>query len=160
MKKMLLTLLFICLIITTGCGKNQDHEKITKVTFGKLKFNLSSVFELDKEYSDNDSLFYNYNSEDNKNGCMLHLFKSPYISDDLKQTVKEGLLNQENFEYKTIDINNNTWAIGFIDKGVKQKKHYYAINFDNTLYQIGYDDLGSGDLCEKYIKDIEKSLKF
>ena len=160
MKKVLISLVtVISIFVVTGCGKVGTSNELIQVTFGDLKFTLPSVFNKDTENSNEISLFYDYTSEDMKDGCMIHLFKSEYISDDLNETIKEGLLNRDGFNYTTKDINGKTWSVGSVIQSEKQKNYYYAINYNNNLYTIGYDDFGSGDLCEKYLSDIESSLK-
>ena len=160
MKKRLIYLIaIISIFVITGCDNSGTSNELIQVTFGDLNLTLPSQFNKDDANSDENSLFHDYTSEDMKNGCMIHLFKSEYISDDLNKTIKEGLLNSDNFNYTTKDINGKNWSVGSVIQSEKQKNYYYAINYNNNLYKISYDDFGSGDLCEKYLNDIETSLK-
>ena len=150
----------IILIITTGCG-NKDLNKTKQITFKDLKVDIPTVFEKNDEFSDADLFQFGYDTDDNKNVCMMTLAKMEgYPSSDLKETVYEGLLRYNNIEYSTKTINGTTWTTGYYKASEKQINHYYATNYNNTLYEFSYDDFGSGDLCDKAFEKISNSLSF
>ena len=47
------------------------------------------------------------------------------------ETVIEGLLDAEDFNYTTKAINGKIWSVGSTVEGVKPKSYYYAINYNN-----------------------------
>jgi len=160
MKKILISLMTVFLLfIIAGCSKVQNlseplGEPIS-ITFGELKLTLPAVFEKDPENSDEYILFYN----DIESGCDISISKSPYISNDLYETVKSGLLSPDSFDYSTKNINGNNWAFGFAN--MEWSAYSYAINYNNNLYAIDYTTYGTNNsTCQKYLNEIEQSLKF
>lgn len=160
MKKILtLFIVMITVVLLTGCSgeNNKDLNKNINASLGDLTFELPGEFEKSEENSTSDMIFYDYQSDDNKNLCMLSISKSDYVSLDLNETIKMGFFGNEEIDIVDKNINNNNWTVGIAtEDGIS----HYAINYNNKLYEINYEDMGSGDLCAEYLDVIEENLHF
>lgn len=170
MKKNIMILLVLVLLLS-GCGKkdesgsskNVNLSNTKKVSFHDLQLEIPTIFTRDEENSSDDFVIYGYDnfSEERNNFCNMYISFSEYTSDNLKDNIKDSLLlENEDFSFKEQNINGNTWSIGFYEESKKDLRSAYSININDTNYSIKYEDMGSGDLCEKALKVIENSLKF
>ena len=163
MKKILtLFIVMITVVLLTGCSgeNNKDLNKNINASLGDLTFELPGEFEKTEENSTNDRIVYDYQSDDNKNLCTLSISKSDYVSSDLNETIKTGYYGNEFDNISTKNINNNDWTFGSAVEDEKFSFHLYAINYNNKLYEVQYEDMGSGDLCAEYLDVIEENLHF
>lgn len=162
MKKSYLLIMILITLMLSGCGKNGNAEftETDTVAFHDLTVEIPKVFVKDNENSHSDMVFYTYNDEEKYNICMLYLNISDFPNNDLKESIKDGMLGKTDFTYNEKDINGHKWAIGYREQSVKSNKTYYVINKNGKEYALNYDDFGSGDKCAEALKIIENSLKF
>lgn len=164
MKKVLsISLILIIVLLLTGCGKEKDEVDLNKtkdITFYDLSFKIPEVFTRDEKNSDEDIIFFDYDSD--TESCMVSLSHSEYAEDDLKKAVEEGLFKEEGrtIEFFEKTVNGVTWSAGKYVRSQKTTHYYYVTNHNNESYDLGIDDFGSTGSCEKAKNIIVNSLKF
>lgn len=158
-KMFVFVILFV--VFLTGCTTDdtEKNDEVISSSIGDLKFNMPVVFEKSKE-SSSDIIFYNFDTSDNKNICLLDFSISDYPEDNLQEVIEDNLLHEDNINYSTKNINGEKWTVGYVKMSEKSISYSYAINYHNKLYQFDFDDYGSGNLCEDYRVMIENSLDF
>ena len=164
MKKKVSFIFILLLLIITGCSSENDIlSSTTSVNFEKLLFEIPSSFKSDEDGNMN---FYSWDDfeGERKNSCSLNVSTSPsYDFTDVKESAYENVSymasSPEDVKISTVTINGNVWIVAEVSTK-KAKYSSYVIEKDNLLYNLGYDDIGSGDICGQALDIIVNSLKF
>ena len=162
MKNIKIAIAVCMLLVLSGCGKSNeiDYSKTNTIKFHNLVVELPQAFVNDEENSNNDIVFYSYDSEDKYDGCMVYFAISDYPKDDLKEAIQQEFYEKHDWSYSEKNINGNKWAIGYRKESEKFNQSFYVINKDGKEYSFSFDDFGSGERCSEALKHIENSLKF
>lgn len=168
MKKVLTILLIITIIIScTACGRKKEaEEKNIKITFNDLKLEIPKEF---KESNSNDAIetFKSYNTTKDKDICNLYLtYHEAYVEEGKEEEkIKEWLdiaktLDNSNAEIEFNDINNTKWGNIRIEQ-YSSIEYQYSTIVNKKLYTVQYNySKDAKDTCDKYVKDIMKTLNF
>lgn len=165
-KKYGLSVLFVLLlVVVVGCSSDNNNvlSNTTSVTTEKLTMEVPSSFE---RSTNGDAVVYSWDDFDGerKNSCSLRIYSSQSYSftnveEKARNNVNYMVTSPEDVNVSTTTINGNVWTVAEVSTS-KSKYSSYVIVKDDILYEVLYDDIGSGDICGEAFNTIVNSLKF
>ena len=97
-----------------------------------------------------------------RNPYILRTYQNTYIVfgySDVRNNVNYMVTSPEDVNVSTTTINGNVWTVAEVSTS-KSKYSSYVIVKDDILYEVLYDDIGSGNICGEAFNTIVNSLKF
>ena len=159
----LLLLAVLVVLVTTGCKESKKYDVTNTKGYSveDLSFEVPAILEYNKGSSNDSKKQFSSYLNNEKDYCYMFVaVKEGSSSSDLQKTIYTGLDRSDSIDYSHKTINGEDWTTGY-SSSVKSSKYYlYAIYHNNKLYEFSYRGSGTGDICTKIFKVVEKSLKF
>ena len=153
-------IVFIYLINRNQPEKELERDNLEEKKHGNLIIKIPSKFQIDDNTPEDRIVYYDYYDKDLDNTCILMLEYKDAYDINLEQEAKNNIYVEGDYQTEEKDINNHKWNIVHLRHNIKAIYHAYATTYNDKIYVIKYDDIGTGDYCDRAYKKMIKTIEF
>ena len=151
---------FIILLNDNKPKKVTTKEKKEEKIIGNLHISIPEKFELDDNNEEDNIVYYDYNDTDLSNTCIIQIEYKDYYDTNIEQEAKDNIFVNGSYHTEEKEINNHKWWVITLRHNIKAIYYSYATTYNDKIYTIKYDDIGTGNYCDKAYNKIFKTIKF
>lgn len=154
-----ITIIITFVLLLTGCDFEEEEViKLQDNQIGKIKYSIPNTFKKSELSSDNVHI-YKYNDEHIGTVCNFTITATTPFNTNLDIIIKSYMFSDDDYIIKEEKIDNQVWKYASDNRKTDGLYYAYATIYQDKLYVIQYDDIGTDSYCKDMFKKITKSIK-